>query len=222
MTPHTIFIHCTATRPNFMEAATTADRVAEIRRWHTDPKPKGRDWKDIGYHYLIDRDGTEATGRPETQQGAHALGHNKDTIAISLFGGHGSSENDAFSDNFTPEQDANLRRLIDALKKRYPSIKHVRGHNEVAAKACPGFRVSRWLEGRAPARTSPAQSKTNLSVIGGALATISMLSDAAKAAIGTVTETFGVTPEQAQAIVILFLLGYIGIERMRKWRAGDR
>lgn len=144
----TIFIHCSATRADWMIGKPLADKVSEIKRWHTDPKPKGRGWRDIGYHWLIDRDGRAIAGRtPETRPGAHARGHNEGSIAICLLGGHGSSENDAFEDNFTPEQDAALRKLIAEIGARHP-IKHVRGHNEVAAKACPGFNVSMWWAGQ--------------------------------------------------------------------------
>jgi N-acetylmuramoyl-L-alanine amidase len=30
--------------------------MKEIRRWHTDPKPKGNGWSDIGYHKVITND----------------------------------------------------------------------------------------------------------------------------------------------------------------------
>ena len=63
---------------------------------------------------------------------------------MSLFGGHGSNEKDAFADNFTPLQDAALRQLIGNLRVRYGPIP-VTGHNEYAAKACPGFAVAPWL-----------------------------------------------------------------------------
>lgn len=136
-----IVVHCTATHPDFMENATTAERVEEIRRWHV----QLNGWSDIGYHYLIDRDGTVAEGRPMSRDGAHVRGHNTGTVGISLFGGHGSSETDAFSDHFTEAQDRALRKLISDIEAPRGDLP-ITGHNEYAAKACPGFRVSRWLK----------------------------------------------------------------------------
>lgn len=132
-------IHCTATRPDFMPGSSTAARVAEIRRWHLD-----RGFSDIGYHFLIDRDGTVYPGRHIERDGAHVRGHNRGTIGISLFGGHGSSETDKFSENFTPEQEAALRKLLKELRGKYGPVP-VTGHNFYAAKACPGFNVPSWL-----------------------------------------------------------------------------
>lgn len=145
-----IIIHCTATRPEWWAGKTTAQKVAEIRRWHV----QDRGWKDIGYHWLIDRDGKVAKGRPMTVVGAHVAGRNTGTIGISLFGGHGSAETDKFSDNFTPAQDAALRKLIAEIKTQ-TQIVRISGHNEYAAKACPGFTVKDWLSGAA-ARSKPS------------------------------------------------------------------
>jgi N-acetylmuramoyl-L-alanine amidase len=142
----TIFVHCSATRPEWMGGNHLASKVAEIRRWHV----RDRGWKDIGYHWIIDRDGSLAPGRPENQVGSHVKGHNTGSIGICLIGGHGSNADDPFSLNFTPEQDAALRKLIAEIKKRTP-ISAIRGHNEVAAKACPGFTVKKWLVERNPA-----------------------------------------------------------------------
>lgn len=138
-----IIIHCTATRPEWWAGKSPAEKVAEVRRWHT----RDRGWSDIGYHYLIDRDGTVMSGRPVTRIGAHVQGHNTGTIGVSLFGGHGSAETDDFSDNFTPAQEAALRRLLDELQARFPAVRKISGHNEYAAKACPGFSVPLWLLG---------------------------------------------------------------------------
>lgn len=135
-----IIIHCTATQPNWMEDHATREKVAEVRQWHM----RDRGWKDIGYHFLIDRDGTLALGRPIDQVGAHTQNHNTGTIGISMFGGFGSAATDSFSDNFTPEQDKALRALIKDLSALY-KIKKVSGHNEYAAKACPGFSVPKWF-----------------------------------------------------------------------------
>jgi len=148
-----IIVHCTATQPNFMPGATTAARVEEVRRWHL-----ARGWKNIGYHYLIDRDGTVQAGRPVEQVGAHVQGKNTGTIGISLFGGHGSSATDDFSDNFTQAQDASLRALIDSLHKRFGKLS-VTGHNMYAAKACPDFNAPLWFKNKAtnPPPASPAR-----------------------------------------------------------------
>lgn len=133
-------IHCTATRADWWKTRTTNQKVEEIRRWHVEDNG----WSDIGYHFLIDRNGKVATGRPIERDGAHVRGRNKGTIGICLFGGHGSSETDAFADNFTPEQDKALRKLLGDLQKKY-GFTRISGHNEWAAKACPGFKVQRWL-----------------------------------------------------------------------------
>ena len=134
-----IIIHCTATRADWWASKRTSQKVAEIRRWHKD---KG--WADIGYHFLIDRDGTVAKGRDLSRTGAHVKGHNTGTIGVSLFGGHGSAETDQFSDNFTPEQDTALRGLLIDLQGKFGPVP-ITGHNEYAAKACPGFTVSEWI-----------------------------------------------------------------------------
>ena len=135
-----IIVHCSATRPEWMATAKTAAKVAEIRRWHM----SDRGWRDIGYHFLIDRNGAVATGRPLDQVGAHVVGRNTGTVGVCLIGGHGSSERDAFADHFTPAQDAALRKLLADLIKAHPTIARVSGHNQWAAKACPGFNVPGW------------------------------------------------------------------------------
>ena len=140
----TIWVHCSATRNDWLATAPLSEKVKEIRRWH-----RAKGWGDIGYHHIIDRDGTVAKGRDEELPGAHTAGFNTGSIGICLIGGHGSSESDHFRDHYTIEQEMALRQLIDEIKKR-AEIKAVRGHNEVAAKACPGFNVKRWLEKKSP------------------------------------------------------------------------
>lgn len=143
-----IIVHCTATRPEWYAGRSAAAKVDEIRRWHV----QERGWRDIGYALLIDRDGTVAKGRDLDQDGdvfddigAHTAGHNSRSIGVVLVGGHGSRADDKFLDNFTPEQDAALRKVIADIRAQFPSIKKVSGHNEYSTKACPGFHVSGWL-----------------------------------------------------------------------------
>jgi N-acetylmuramoyl-L-alanine amidase len=145
-----IIVHCTATRPDWWAGKRTSEKVAEIKRWHV----QDRGWSDIGYHYLIDRDGTVANGRPIEKVGAHVAGHNTGTIGISLFGGHGSAETDQFADHYTPAQEAALRKLIADLRKRFGVLK-ITGHNQYAAKACPGFNVPDWFRNQNTIKTIP-------------------------------------------------------------------
>lgn len=154
-----IIIHCAATRPDWMAGKPLAAKVTEIRRWHV----RDNGWSDIGYHWIIDRDGTVAPGRPEGTPGAHTQGHNTGSIGICLLGGHGSSAKDDFHQNFTVAQEDALVQLIESIKTR-AKITKISGHNEYANKACPGFNVPEWYpEARehfvraASATRSPAQ-----------------------------------------------------------------
>lgn len=137
-----IVVHATATPADWRPDDTTSGRVASVRSWHVD----GRGWSDIGYHYLIDRDGTIAEGRPVHRAGAHVSGRNANTIGISLFGGQGGSTHDDFYDHFTKEQDKALRVLISELQDKYGPNLHLSGHSEYANKACPCFQVREWYE----------------------------------------------------------------------------
>lgn len=141
-----IVIHCTATPPGWRAGDTPEQRRDAIRAMHMAPKPEGRGWRDIGYHWLIDRDGTILRGRPEAEIGAHVAGHNAGTIGISLFGGQTSKPKDPFLRNYTSLQETALCDLIEDVMTR-TRISWIRGHNEFdSGKACPGFRVPDWLK----------------------------------------------------------------------------
>lgn len=137
-----IVIHCSATRPDWLEREGFLTQVEIIRQWHV----QDNGWRDIGYHWLIGRGGEITVGRPETAVGAGVAGHNAGVIHICLIGGFGSTEHDRFDANFTASQDARLRAQIAAISMR-TQITRISGHNEWAAKACPGFDVSAWLKG---------------------------------------------------------------------------
>lgn len=124
-----IIMHCSAT-PEGKDFT-----VEDIRRWH-----KGRGWKDIGYHYVIYRDGSIHKGRNEEQTGAHCLGQNRDSIGICYIGGVTASR--VPKDTRTQPQKVALRKLVAQLQAKYPGAT-VHGHYEFAAKACPCFDVSR-------------------------------------------------------------------------------
>ena len=131
-----IILHCADTWPDWMAGRPLTEKVAEIRRWHVEQ----RGWRDIGYHWVIDRDGAVAPGRRETELGAHVEGHNRGTIGICLLGGHGAKADDLFEKNFSGAQALAVKLLIAEIKGR-TTIRKVFGHNDYAPKACPGFRV---------------------------------------------------------------------------------
>ena len=137
-----IFIHCTATPSEWRHNDSPEQRLEAIRQMHITE----RKWRDIGYHWLIDRDGTVMQGRKETEIGAHVAGHNTGTIGISLFGGITSHTHDAFTANYTSRQEVALADLIGDIRAR-AKITSIRGHNQVdSGKACPGFWVPDWLK----------------------------------------------------------------------------
>lgn len=121
-----IIVHCSATE------AGKDFKAADIRRWHIE----GNGWKDIGYHYVIDIDGTIEVGRPIDQAGAHTTNHNKTTIGICYVGGLWNGKP---KDTRTLKQQAAMVQLIRSLKVCFPTIKKVSGHRDYANKACPCF-----------------------------------------------------------------------------------
>jgi len=135
-----VVVHCSATPASWYAGKTATEKVAEIRRWHV----QDRGWRDIGYHYVIDRDGIVLPGRRENEIGAGVEGHNRGVIHICLIGGAGSSATDAFERHFTQQQAAAMRKVLASIRLRTP-IRRISGHNEFAAKACPGFNVGKWL-----------------------------------------------------------------------------
>ena len=102
-------------------------------------------WDDIGYHFVIRRDGTVELGRDIDVTGAHAYGLNKYSIGICMVGGRGSHGKP--QDNFTDNQYLSSAILIRGLIFKYPDIRSVIGHGDVRGcdKTCPNFSVSEFL-----------------------------------------------------------------------------
>jgi N-acetyl-anhydromuramyl-L-alanine amidase AmpD len=136
----TIVIHCAATPQNLDIG------VDEIRKWHTDPKPKGRGWSDVAYHYIIRRNGITEEGRPVRRQGAHVRGHNKTSIGICLIGGTDADNRTKAEVNYTTGQWAELGDWVQQLIWQYGIKKNkVVGHCDLDnRKTCPNFDVRAW------------------------------------------------------------------------------
>jgi len=127
-----IILHCSATKPDHDIGAD------EIRRWH-----KARGWSDIGYHYVIRRDGSLEPGRDEARVGAHTQGYNQGSIGVCVVGGTSLAGDPLY--NFTAGQMVRLKALVRELMARFPEAR-IHGHNEFADKACPTFDVQVWAE----------------------------------------------------------------------------
>ncbi len=123
-----IIIHCSDT-PEGKDFT-----VADIRAWH-----KARNFSDIGYHYVIYRDGSVHLGRDINIAGAHCTNHNTISIGICYIGGREAGSTRP-KDTRTNAQKKALLKLLKDLKKLYPNAT-IHGHKEFANKACPCFEV---------------------------------------------------------------------------------
>lgn len=135
-TTNWIAIHCSATRPA-MDVG-----VKEIRQWH-----KAQGWSDIGYHFVIRRDGKIEKGRPIDAIGAHVAGFNATSVGVCMVGGVNQKDFTKAENNFTKEQFNALCALLTQLCVRYPGAK-VRGHRDFPKvnKACPSFDAIPWAK----------------------------------------------------------------------------
>lgn len=128
-----LIIHCSATPEG------RAVSVSDITRWHRE-----RGFRTIGYHYVIYLDGSVHAGRPVSEEGAHCLGQNRNSIGICYIGGL-DAKSLLPKDTRTEAQKDALRHLVGNLRKEYPGAT-LHGHNEFAAKACPCFDVRELLK----------------------------------------------------------------------------
>jgi N-acetylmuramoyl-L-alanine amidase len=131
MLANKITIHCSATKngdPVDIEA---------IRKYHKEVNG----WTDIGYHLVIDVNGSVGKGRPLNEVAAHVGGHNTDNIGICLVG----------TDRFSEAQFAALRVELDSLLKSFTIPKWaIYCHNQFdtaikQGKTCPGMEINRLL-----------------------------------------------------------------------------
>lgn len=125
-----IIYHCSATW------STQDIGAKEIRKWHVE----GNKWQDIGYHYVIRRNGVIEPGRDLDKVGAHCTGYNDRSIGICVVGGGPRGEDK----DFTREQFDSLALLTKFLRLKFPYAT-IHGHNEFANKACPVFSVKQFL-----------------------------------------------------------------------------
>jgi N-acetylmuramoyl-L-alanine amidase len=130
-----VIIHCSATKPSMFEVD-----VDWIRHIHV----AENGWSDIGYHYVITRDGRVQKGRPLEVSGAHCKGYNSNSIGICLVGGMAEDNSSEF--NFNAKQMQELNGLLMNLEFQKEFEFTVHGHNEFSGKSCPNFNVKEWVK----------------------------------------------------------------------------
>lgn len=91
---------------------------------------------DIGYHFVIERDGYIRQTRNSTEVGSHLPMHNHYTIGICLIGGRDCTP------NFTDDQMDSLKFLVRRVRSLYPDPLPLVGHYEISkagkrAHCCP-------------------------------------------------------------------------------------
>ena len=72
----------------FHHSLTDGGDVESIRKYHIEKNK----WEDIGYHYVIPKEGHFQVGRDIKMIGAHAKGRNGDSVGICLVGDFSKTE----------------------------------------------------------------------------------------------------------------------------------
>ena len=134
-----LIIHCSAT-PEGVDFKRN-----DIERMHLE-----NGWRAIGYHWVIELDGTVVPGRDldsdgdvMDEHGAHAYGYNGSSYGLCYIGGVDDSGKP--KDTRTQEQLISMQLKCAELIANC-GIKKIIGHNEVSSKACPSFDVQDWLD----------------------------------------------------------------------------
>lgn len=91
---------------------------------------------NVSSHFLVDKDGSIYQLMPETWMARHVIGLNHYAIGIENIGGVDGK------DDLTKEQVEANAFLVCYLKKKYPSIQYVIGHNDYLQYK----NTSLWLE----------------------------------------------------------------------------
>lgn len=129
MTPNRVTIHHTVTPTN--DSLSPQARLRQIQSFHQN----SRGWCDIGYNYLVSRDGRVWRARGATTVGAHVANSNTGNIGISFMGTHTSTAP-------TATQMCHTARLLRRLSMDFGGVdlnrSDVKGHRQYGGTSCPG------------------------------------------------------------------------------------
>ncbi len=126
--PYRFTVHHTET--GFNDSLTVPARLRQIQAFHQN----NRGWCDIGYQYLVSKDGKLWEGRGATRVGSHVANNNTGNIGVSFIG--------SFTTNKAPDAAINAAAtLIKGLAAKYKiavGSGTVKGHRNYGGTTCPG------------------------------------------------------------------------------------
>lgn len=115
--------------------ATHTQTVRQIQNYQMDT----RGWVDIGYNFLVDRDGHIYEGRGWDTIGAHIAGHNTESIGVCHIGQDG---------DHTMSSLRSIRYLYDLATVRGGGRElRKNGHRDLGSTDCPGNQLEAWVKG---------------------------------------------------------------------------
>ncbi|MEO3974719.1 N-acetylmuramoyl-L-alanine amidase [Streptomyces sp. CAU 1734] len=130
-------------------AGAAGQTVRQIQNYHMD----SRGWSDIGYNFLVDRDGRIYEGRGWDVVGAHATGHNSTHIGVCFIGQDGDA---------TPRALSAIRALYEAAGSGAGRTLDRTWHGGLSGQStqCPGAGLRAWVQGGMSATTLPVHGGT--------------------------------------------------------------
>lgn len=131
--------------------ADTAEWVRQIQAHHMD----ANGWSDIGYNFLVDREGRIFEGRGWDVIGAHCSGYNTPAVGVCFLGDDdpGQDVPQVARDSILAIHQENARRAGHAVARL--------GHRDKYATACPGDELESWFVDSDPAVNSSAQTPSS-------------------------------------------------------------
>jgi hypothetical protein len=129
--PKYIIIHHSGGTDSNPLTDTSNQTFEIIKQWHI-----LLGWGDIGYHWVIEKNGKIIQGRKESEEGAHCIGYNTKSIGICVVGN--------FDLTFpTRQQEESLKRLLIEIRERYNiPVENIVPHREFSNKTCYGKNLS--------------------------------------------------------------------------------
>lgn len=132
----------------------------DIGALEIDVMHKARGWSEIGYHAVVRLNGARENGRSVFKMGAHIGGQNFGKLGYVTVGGlkHATGPN-VGHDTRNREQIATQIEMTRETLNRWPTIKRIVGHRDLASTQCPGYDVAAWwasVNGQTVAPKPPA------------------------------------------------------------------